>query len=270
VNDIDKIEIEDEIVDLDNNNENEAPSDMNTQEYPYNEKASDDANFSSNLLRSNVTSEQQQSRALDVMKYLDRKIVEAAGDTNEWNCKSENQNDNDNQNGNGNQNTDESEGMEATTDSDNIDRWPEYCDPNYRMPGMITVRVTLDLEERRFQVNIIKAVKCSKIYLGRPSFLCLFSSLVSSLPFLPSIQRYVIHFCLLVFFLNFHLIFCILVTTNLIQMSAIVLNIILHYLLLSLHSPFFITRLISQLNGIKLGNSWQDPYPIILHSRLHF
>jgi hypothetical protein len=178
--DIDKIENEDEIVDLDNNNEHEVPSDMNTQEYLYNEKASDDANFSSNLLSSDVTSEQQKLHALDIMKFLDRNIVEAAGDANKWN-----QNDNDNQNGNGYQGTDESEGMEATTDSDNIDRWPEYCDPNYRMPGMITVRVTLDLEERRFQVNIVKAVKCSKIYLGKPSFLPLF---VSFPPFVPSLS----------------------------------------------------------------------------------
>lgn len=165
------MEKEDELIDSDNNNENEAPSDMNTQEYLYNETAKDNENFSSNLLSSDVTSEQQQSHASDVMKILDRNIVEAAGDTNELNNSHGKDNDNQNGNGNGNQDTDESESIEATTDSDNIDRWPEYCDPDYRMPGMITVRVILDLEERRFQVNIIKAVNCSKIYLGNPSFL---------------------------------------------------------------------------------------------------
>jgi hypothetical protein len=171
---------------------------MNTQEYLHNEKASDDANFNFNLLSSNVTSEQQ-SHASDDMKILDRNIVEAAGDENELNNNLGNQIDNGNGNDNGN--LDESEGMEATTDSDNIDRWPEYCDPNYRMLGMITVRVTLDLEERRFQVNIIKAVKCSKIYLGEPSFLPSFLSFLPSficfLPvFLPS---FLCHFFLFLF-----------------------------------------------------------------------
>lgn len=198
--DIYKTENEDEIVDLDNNSESEAPSDMNTQEYLHNGKASDDANFNSNVLSSDVTSEHQ-SHALDVMKILDRNIVEAAGDENELNNNHGNKNNNGNGNENGN--LDDSEGMEATTDSDNIDLWPEYCDPNYRMPGMITVRVTLDLEERRFQVNIIKAVKCSKIYLGKPSFLPFLLSFFSSFV---SFQSFFLTFCVISFFSSFYFI----------------------------------------------------------------
>ena len=60
-------------------------------------------------------------------------------------------------------------------------------------------------------------------------------------------------------------------------MFAIALNIILHYRLLSISlylksllSILSITRLISQLNGIKLEIPSQDTYPIILHSKLYF
>ena len=190
--DIDKNKNEDEIIDLDNNNKNGAPSDMNTQEYLYNQKASGDENFNSTLLSGNVTSEPQQSHVLNIVKILNRNIIEAAGDTNEWN--NEHKNQNDIGNGNGNQNLDESEGMVATTDSDNIDHWPKYCDPDYRMPGVIIVRVTLDLEERRFQVNIVKAVKCSKIYLGNPSFVCLFYPFSFFLLLFPTFLCYAIRY----------------------------------------------------------------------------
>lgn len=190
---------ENEIINLDHYNENEAPSDIYTEEHVYNQKVGEDENFNSTLLSGNVTSESQQSHVLNVIEILDRNIIEGAGDTDEWNNEHKNQNYHGNGNVIQNQNLDESEGMVATTDSDNIDRWPEYCDPNYRMPGTIIVRVTLDLEERRFQVNIIKAVKCSKIYLG--SFVCFILFLSSFLCFPPS---YIMLFVIVSIISNFN------------------------------------------------------------------
>jgi hypothetical protein len=46
------------------------------------------------------------------------------------------------------------------------DSWPPYCDPFYRMPGCIEVRVTVGDNEYDFPVNIIRAVTDSKKYLG--------------------------------------------------------------------------------------------------------
>ena len=138
---IDKSDNEDEVkeenANLDSNksdDENEEPTDANGQEYLYNEEAHEDENLNSNLLRNEVIAEQR-SLLPDLIEGLDSNVD-----------------------------------MEANIDTDNLDRWPEYCDPEYRMPGIINVSVTLDLEEHKFQVNIVKAVLNSKIYLGDAIF----------------------------------------------------------------------------------------------------
>lgn len=44
--------------------------------------------------------------------------------------------------------------------------WPNYCNPSYRMPSTIDVRVSVNQGEYDFPVTIIKAVLSSKNYLG--------------------------------------------------------------------------------------------------------
>jgi hypothetical protein len=43
--------------------------------------------------------------------------------------------------------------------------WPEYCNPSYRMPCIIDVKVTVDDNDYNFPVTIVKAVN-AKNYLG--------------------------------------------------------------------------------------------------------
>ena len=151
----DKIDNEDQSregdIDSENNesteNQNEVPSDSNAQEYLYNEKADDDEeNSDSNLLNSEVRAVQQ-SQVSNILKIVDSDGNVIEGIRNE------------------------SEEIIGNTGTDNTDRCPEYCDPDYRMPGIITVRVTQDLEEYKFQVIIVKAISDSKIYLGATSFI---------------------------------------------------------------------------------------------------
>ena len=59
----------------------------------------------------------------------------------------------------------------ASSSSSSVDLWPDYCNPSYRMPSTIDVRIEADPDkggggEYFIQVHVVKAVPGSKIYLG--------------------------------------------------------------------------------------------------------
>jgi hypothetical protein len=84
----------------------------------------------------------------------------------------------------------------ASSSSSCVDLWPDYCNPSYRMPGTIDVRIETDHDtggggggEYFIQVHVVKAVPGSKIYLGEGIGLDWVRRYLIRLFFLPSITR---------------------------------------------------------------------------------
>ena len=62
--------------------------------------------------------------------------------------------------------TEEEEEVLYSKNEVNEELWPEYCNPSYRMPSSIDVRVEMEQGTYIFPVLIIKAEPLSKRYLG--------------------------------------------------------------------------------------------------------